>query len=243
MLLLALVSCSRKEDISPKNGTVIGSISPAGAATGLTLTATDGKVYTATPDALTGSFTVAQLPLGNYSITTTPAVGYTIPAPVSVAVSATSTTVAPIKLSRDGIIRGSMTWTVGGTTFTASRFYGELSNTIVSIVGATQLNGAWHEVALVIPMKDQAGNLVFKGVGTYILGTGEYPFGKYVDNTNSGNATYSTWLANKPVGTVVVTSYNDVNRTIGGTFEFEAAANLNTTGSVTVSKGSFNFQF
>lgn len=100
---LVVDSCdSKKNDPQvqpgPTTAALDGQISPAGAITTVTATDASGKTTTATPSS-TGTYSIPNLALGTYTLTFTPAIGYTAPASSSATLVAGGTTVPTVTVA------------------------------------------------------------------------------------------------------------------------------------------------
>ena len=176
------VTACRRED-APPAGAVVATISPGGS---VTATAADGRAYAAVPDAQTGTFAFPALPAGLYTLSFAQKAPYRTPGTVAVTVVAgTTTTPVLVPISHDGVVRGNLRWTVRDTTYTANVLNDQLSSHSVLLSGlyapalagpnpyaqARELSFAltevWHQQA------------IFHGVGTYPLGTQDYPWAQY----------------------------------------------------------------
>ena len=247
-----LTSCS-KDSPPPSTGSINstgsieGTLLPVGGVTSVTATAADGQAYQAAPDPATGQLRFATLPAGAYTLTFTTILAYRTPSPVAVQVVAgTTTRPAFSTLTRDPTIRGTFRWTIGNETYTATRVNGEVSSILVSLSGLASVLGDSHEVAVVIPLRGVDGQPIFRGVGTYELGRGEfYPFGQYTFFRGGMNQTFSMYRTRYPVatGTVTVTRFDPQAFAIAGTFTFSAEAATNATGAVNVTQGQFDLTF
>lgn len=241
-LLLGSSACHKEADEVLAPGAITATILPAGYVTQVTATTASGQAYTAVPDATTGVVRLPQLPAGAYTLAVSTKQAYKTPAPQQVQVKAGQTTTLYYStLTRDATLRGTLSWVENGTRYTATNLLGEVNSGIVSVDGYVSSGGVAREVAFVIPTSGQPSNL-FKGVGTYTLGTQEYPFGKYVTTNSLGPSTWYTSWQGANVGQVTITQYDPAAFTLAGTFSFTAAPfsnPTNTPGSVTISDGSF----
>jgi hypothetical protein len=241
-----LTSCS-KDDAAP-NGSIEGTILPAGGVTTVTATATDGQAYQVVPDPATGQLRFATLPAGAYTLTFTTILPYKTPLPVAVQVAAgTTTRPAFPDLTRDGKIRGALRWTIGNTTYTTTQLLGQVNSSIVSFSGIATTLGASHELIISLPAEFR-GQTIFQGVGTYRMGQ-EYPFGSYTLIPSGGTSyapfTYSTTYPRAGGGgTITVTRFDPKAFVIAGTFEFLAEAQSSAaTGTVNITQGQFDLTF
>lgn len=163
-----LTSCA-PEQAAP-NGSIEGTLLPAGGVTSVTATAADGQTYQAVPDPTTGQVRFASLPAGTYTLSFTTILAYHTPAPVTVQLGA-GTTARPAfaGLTRDAKLRGTLRWTIGNATYSTSQVVGEVNSSLLSFSGVTTALGASHHVLLVLPATYQ-GQPIFQGVGTYRMG-------------------------------------------------------------------------
>jgi|GEM_PF-6969761 hypothetical protein len=243
-----LTGCSKddKNNAAPI-GNIEGTLLPAGGVIRATATAADGRVYQTVPDPSTGQVSFVGLPAGAYTLTFTTTQAYRTPLPVEVQVVARITTRPSFpSLTRDPTIRGTFRWTMGSTTYTATRIAGEVSGVLVSLVGLAATPAVSHEVALVIPLKGADGQPIFQGVGTYELGRQAYPFGEYTFYPNNPMANFSkyrTLYPGPPTGTVTVTRFDPKAFAIAGTFEFSARGVSNATGTVSITQGQFDLTY
>ena len=154
-------------------------------------------------------------------------------------------------ISHDGVVRGTLRWTVRDTTYTANVLNGQLSNHAVLLSGlyapaftgptpyaqARELSFAlpefWHQQAL------------FHGVGTYPLGTQDYPWAQYKYFGVGGGpvpATYITPGTGPPVGAVTLTRFDAQAGVITGTVDFVADGRT-VRGRAAVTQGYFDLTF
>lgn len=245
-LLLASSACHKEAEELVAPGAIAATILPAGYVTQVTATAATGQVYTATPDATTGTVQLPSLPAGTYTVTVATKLAYKTPAPQQVQVKAGLTTALPYStLTRDTKLRGTLSWLENGTRYTATNIYGEVSGSLVSVDGYVLTTGVGREVAFVLPVRGTSASL-FTGVGTYPLGRQEYPFGKYVLSSSPGPYIWYTSPQGSGTGQVQVTQYDPAAFTIAGTFAFTAAPFSNPTGApgdVTITDGSFSLTY
>ncbi|MBF9220956.1 carboxypeptidase regulatory-like domain-containing protein [Hymenobacter ruricola] len=242
-------SCSR--DAVAPSGAVVGALAPVagvGSITAVTATAADGHTYTATPDAQ-GNFSFPTLPPGTYTLTFSTNTSTSSPWRIPVTVVAGSTTTAQVPvLTHDNVVRGKMSWTLNGTTYSATEFGGKFGPYLY-LRGSYKAAGApaqWNDVFLVIPEENKQGK-IFAGPGTYPLGVSEAgAFAEFTTYPNGPLASFSryvTYSVGAPVGTVTLTRYDAEQGIATGRFEFVADANANATGQVAVTNGSFEVTF
>ncbi|GAB2957014.1 hypothetical protein GCM10027048_24230 [Hymenobacter coalescens] len=254
LLSFLLASCSEKgsDDPAPATGQVRGVLTPLGATSRLQLTLATGTEYTAQPDPATGAFAFSGLPAGDYTLTATPTTGFNPTTPVPLTVYANQTTTKNLQMTRDGRIRGTMSWTLNGVTHQATAlFYGQILDNLFSLEGSSpaDASGAFHAVTLVVPQLVRAPGVSFQGVGTYPLGVAEYPFGMVnaYPRAGAGYDRHITSYAGRRLGQVVITHFDLTTRTARGTFEFEAQLVTNNSGNapstVAVTNGRFDVTF
>ena len=226
-------------------GTVAGIIDPADAVTRVELVSSTGIVAPATPNASTGAFSFAGVALGIYTVRFVMAPGfYAVPdiTGLQLSVRTPDVNLNTITAQSNGIPRGTMTWTTGGATYSATSFGRNSGNPNELAVTANSLNSATgtnDELAFYVSYA------VFSGVGTYPLGVSYYATAQYTRSlTNGTTATYRTLTnAASPTGSIVVTSYNASTRTAAGTFAFAAANTSGPSAPLTVTNGTFNLRF
>jgi hypothetical protein len=213
-------------------------------------TAEGGQPATAVPDARTGAFSFADLPAGTYRVGAVPATGFNPPAETTVTVQRGATAKAALQLRRDGRIRGTMSWEQNGTTYSAATFYGDISQNFFSLEGNTPFDvaGRNQNVNFVLPFAGGGNPTPFAGVGTYPVGTAEYPWAGCQFYTRNGPFDqYATSYAGRQVGQVVVTRFDAEAGTAAGTFSFVAFLHLNNSGTATpnqtITNGRFDITF
>ena len=215
-----LESCSHKTaDPAPApapTAVLSGQVTPAGSVVTVTATNAAGVGVTATPDA-TGAYAFANLPLGAYILTFTPAAGYTQPAPVSVTLAAGGTTAPALKVT---LAPASATITVNGGAAMNVPLMG--MNVYATSGGAT---GPGHDVRLHVNPYGTAGptvDLALDGrepqAGTHELNS--YAYNAFYEGpdyiyyyTNLGATQYAN------IGTVTLT-VNAAQHLFSGTFTF-----------------------
>lgn len=251
-MLLVMASCGKDEPkpVAVAPGAIEAQITPAGSIRTVTLTGTGGRTYQAAPDAATGLFSFTGLAPGTYTLTFETTSGYRTPAPVSLRVTAATTT-RPVleRLTRNAKIQGTMSWSVGNTAYSANRLAGEISSDSFVLQGKDSSAVENNEILLIIPkINDQSP--LFKGVGTYEIGTAPFTVARYdYMNEQRLSITYRASLSGSRTGTITITSYDPKAFTIAGTFEFTAPLYdhmrnaPSPTGSITVEKGRFNLTF
>jgi hypothetical protein len=87
----------------------------------------------------------------------------------------------------------------------------------------------------------------FAGVGTYPVGTSEYPWAGCEFYTGNGNFdSYTTFYAGRQVGQVVVTRFDLEARAVAGTSSYGASLNINNSGTASpnqTTNGHFDITF
>ena len=238
--LTATFSCTKKaDDPGPTTGGLAGTVSPADALTGVTATDGGGLTFVARPAAGTGAFALADLKPGTYALSFAPASGYAAPAPRNITVVAGQTAAAgTVVVPGDGTPRGTLTWTVNGTTYTATAFSGTISNQTLDLTATATAGTTRDQLSLNVP-GFQGGS------GTYQLGFfGPGVPGASYSRTVGGIPTleYSTYNTGS-TGTVAVTAFDANARTLSGTFGFVGQGYNATVGSMAVSNGTFNLRY
>jgi hypothetical protein len=247
---LFVLGCTKEGDPAAAAGRIEGTVSPAGAARAVTATAKGGQPLTAVPDALTGAFLFADVPAGAYQLGAVPATGFNSPTEVPAAVQRGATTQATVKLTRDGRIRGTMTWDRNGAAYAAVAFYGDIKRDFFSLEGGTarDANGKIEGVNFVLPFAGGGTPTPFAGAGTYPIGAAEYPWaGAFFHVTNGPLDQYTTAYARRTVGQVVVTRFDPEAGVASGTFQYVTTLQLNNSGSAaptqTIANGRFDITF
>ena len=236
-LLLALVTsaallftaCDDK-NTSPKAGAIAGQITPANAVTTVTATDAGNKATTATPSA-SGEYTINNLTPGDYTLSFTPATGFTAPASQSISVAAGATTTAsPVTVTSGS---GQGTWSVSGTNATATLVQGNLQFGVLSV---TLANTVGQSVILV--MDGYTGSARSFSLGSF--STSSQAMYSQMVGTSSQQWTTAA-LSGGGSGTITITSVNATAspKRVSGTFTFVGQPAISsTTGSKTVT-GTF----
>ncbi|WP_375416698.1 DUF6252 family protein [uncultured Hymenobacter sp.] len=255
-LALFATSCGKDE---PRPAVVPGAIEarviPVGSVRTVTLTGAGGRTYQTVTDATTGVFSFTGLAPGRYILSFETTLAYKAPAPVAVDVAAAGITKLTLKpLIRDRTIRGTMTWTVGDTNYSANSLGGTITDDSLDLSGKDSSATENYEILLIIP-KEENQSALFRGVGAYQLGTAMFPkaiYTNYINNNETLRAyQYRTSSAiPQRLGVITITSFDSKAFTISGTFEFTALAISDSqlfstppTSSITVTKGTFNLTF
>jgi len=240
-LLAAVTACSKKGDDptpvvtppAPTTGGITGTIDPAGSIRTVTATNAGGLTF---PLGVSGSiFRFENLAAGVYTLSFTPAAGYNAPANRSLTVVAGTDAVAgTVSVSPQvSVLRGSVSWEIGATTFTAAT----LSGSLTAVIATAQTGAQADVLTLNLPG--------FNGVGTYRLENINQQNNAQYITSNGGvpTASYSTTVVGGLNGTVTVTSYDAATRTMSGTFGFVATNRVFTSATLTVSNGRFTLSY
>ena len=249
--LFFILSCSKGgEPAVLFTGGIQGTVSPVGAATAVTATVQGGQPVTAVPDARTGAFSFANLPAGTYQLGAVPTTGFYPPTEAAVTVQHGATAKADLQLIRDGRIRGTITWEQNGTLYSAATFHGDIKKDFFSLEGDTPFDVAGRNqgVNFVLPFAGGGNPTPFVGVGTYPIGTAQYPWAGCQFFTPNGNFDqYTTAYAGRQVGKVVVTRFDLAAGAAAGTFSFVTFLQTSTTGNATpdqtITNGHFDITF
>jgi hypothetical protein len=246
--VLLFSACSKKEDTPPTatatTGALDGTVSPAGSITTVTATNAGGLTFPATPNASTGAFAVASLAPGSYTLSFAPAAGFAAPANRTITVVAGATASAgTVQVDRDGSVRGTVSWAANGATFTATVVSGSISilggaGQSLSLTGAATSGTTTETVSFLI------GNFS-PVVSQYQLGNSPYQTAAY-QRTSGGIITGAygqLGTSSSAAGTFNITAANATARTFSGTFGFVAAANAGSTGSATITNGTFSLSY
>lgn len=241
VLPLSFQACSTKETPAPAptTGSIEGVISPAGAVTTVTATTAGGLTFPAAPNASTGAFVIAALVPGPYSLSFTPASRYAAPAARTVAVLAGQVAAAgTVAVQGDGTPRGTMSWTVNGTTYSTTTLTGLVNNTNFDLSASASSGTPTDVVGLYM------GNNSFGGSpGTYGLGSSPYIGAGYVRSVGGIPTLQYTTQNGSGTGSIVVSSFDRNARTLSGTFGFVAPGYNSTMGSAAVTNGTFSVSF
>jgi len=238
-VLTTTVSCSKKNDdpvATATTGKVEGTISPAGAVSTVTATNAGGLTFLDAPNPTTGTFSLADLAPGVYTLSFTPATGYVTPATRSITVVGGQTaTAGTVVAASDGSIRsGTVSWTTDGTAYSTTAVTGQVDADNHTFYFSCASTGTVRD------QLDLALSRSFFGPGTYSLG-GTYESGKLLRTT--GGITTGTYYAGRS-GTLVISSYSMANGTISGTFGFVGAdATTYPLQTVAVTNGTFSLRF
>jgi hypothetical protein len=221
-------------------GNITGSIYPTDAATRVEATSAAGVTVSAVPDATTGAFSFPNLELGTYAVHFVVATGFLQEPDQSATLTLTTTTVAlgTTNIRGNGVPRGTMSWTVNGTTFTATAFTGSISPGNQFVVEGTSTNGNVSD-KLSITLYGSGST------GTYPLGVTPYFSARYTHLVNGiVTATYTTPTSNAQAGIVNIATYDRYLGSTTGTFGFIGVYPTPTaTTTATITNGSFSLRF
>ena len=229
-----LSGCKKDEPAAPITGGLNGTINPAGSITQVTAQGSNGRSLSATPDPITGAFNFNDLTAGQYTLNFTMASGYNpLGTLTPTIVAGQNTGIGTVQAISDGSIKsGTMSWTTGGTTYTATRVEGTINrqSRTFYVKGITTSGGQMDEVS--IRRSIDSG---FAGVGIYTLSFAEYR------RTMAGALTvYADRTTKSPL---VITQYDEAAGTIGGTFSFMAMTGDLGGNSIVVTDGTFSVKF
>ncbi|MDO7875947.1 hypothetical protein Q5H93_14480 [Hymenobacter sp. ASUV-10] len=241
--LLTISSCSsdKKEDPQPTTGSLAGTVNPAGSLSKVTATDAGGLTFVATPEA-SGAFTIADLKPGVYILSFTPATGYLQPGTRSITIVAGQKAAAgTVEVESDGSIRsGTVSWNRDGVAYSTTTVQGSYApqfagaNTLMLLAKAAT-GGTQNQVDIRIDY------LTSLAPNTYQLrrttGPGGVSEGFY---TTSGASATSFYVVD--TGSLTITSFDATTRVLSGTFAFTADGFNNTTGTTSISNGTFRVQ-
>lgn len=233
-----LSGCQKDESATPApptTGSLSGTVSPAGSITRVTAQSSTGLSFSATPDATTGAFSFSGLAAGQYTLSFTMASGYKPTASVSTSVVAgQNAALGTVQATSDGIIKsGTMSWTTGGQTYTATSVEGTINRQngqggILYIKGKS-VNGTQTDMVFL------SRNNGFSGTGNYTLSLAEY-----WRTTASVSEIYRDRTTTNPL---VITQYDEATGTVAGTFSFSGwTGDLGGT-TIHVTNGTFSLRF
>lgn len=192
-----------------QTATLSGQVSPAGSVTNVTATNASGKTSTTAP-ATTGAYSFSAMAVGAYTLSFTPATGYTAPASVAVTLGTSGTTVPTTTLTTT---RAAASFQVDATAVTAAYVF---SQTMVDdrFLTFTVSPGGAPGPTVTINM---AG--LVPVVGSYPLDNNDY-HASYLgaDYTAYYSAKFGTGSATS--GTLTITSVDPAQRRFAGTFAF-----------------------
>lgn len=226
--------------VSPiPTGSITGSIYPADAVTRVEAVSAAGVTVSAVPDATTGAYNFPNLELGTYTIRFVVASGFNSEPDQTATLNLTTTTVAlgPTNIRGNGTPRGTMSWTVNGTTFTATALTGNISAGNQFVVEGTSTTGN---------VSDKLSLTLYSSfsTGSYPLGASPYYSARYTHLVNGiVTAMYSTPI-NAQAGVVNIATLDRFAGTATGTFGFIGVYPTSTaTTTATINNGSFSLRF
>jgi len=237
---LVLSSCGEDKKtapaptLAPTTGTVTGQLTSANSVTTVTATsnATPATTASATPTA-SGAYTFPNLVPGTYTLSFTPATGFTTPATQPVAVTAGSTTTAtPVTVPMGGTGSGaSFTYTLDGTAITANLVSANVVSTSLFIQSSGNQGSRIVTLSLE-PVPTGARSYTVGGAGS----TSE------IGVTEVGGSSLAEWStsATGGSGTITITSVSTNPRRVSGTFSAVALPRgASATGTRTLTAGTF----
>ena len=255
LLCLSLAACKKEtvttEEQTTVNGSVSGTISPAGAAEVIVLVSDNDPegMTTFQLDPVKTSFSVPQLKPGNYKLYFVPKTGYTLAkteydAKVTAGANAD---IGTITLTSQVNPFGPLT-PIFGVSSTSS-FTQKLDGKGVGYNGSASYNGT----DVVIAGEITEGNYMKLIHNTYstsikvagVTAPGTYPATiSYVSNQRKPNLV-KTWSSAQEGGnaTVVVTSIDALNKKISGTFTGKLINTFGNTSYSATTEGSFNVTY
>jgi|GEM_PF-1539734 len=238
-----LSSCSsdKKEDPQPTTGSLAGTVNPAGSLTKVTATDAGGLTFVATPNA-SGAFTIADLKPGIYELSFTPATGYLQPGTRNITIVAGQKAAAgTVEVESDGSIRsGTMSWNRDGVAYSTTSVQGSYAplfgaaNTLT--LQATTTTGNTQDL-----LEIRIDYLTSLAPGTYQLRRTTGPGGVSEAFYTVATAAIPSFYAVN-TGSLTITAYDAATRVLTGTFGFTADGYNGSTGSLTVSNGTFRAQ-
>ncbi|MCC3158915.1 carboxypeptidase-like regulatory domain-containing protein [Hymenobacter sp. 15J16-1T3B] len=241
LLLFAGLTGCNDSNPAPAPGSMRGVIRPAGAVRAVQTTSNNVNT-SATPDPVTGAFTLPDLPPGSYVLGFRPAAGYREPTAQAYTVKSGQTTDAgTVDAVRDGSFRsGSVNWNADG----AARAVTDL----LGYADATGHRFAFSALSLdlnapVVTADRLQINLdgVFTGVGDYAIGGAAGSSAVYGRGVSSqSTVTYRSGTAS--TGTLRVLTYDAEAGTMTGTFSLTLPAETGS-GSVSITNGTFSLRF
>lgn len=235
-LLLSCGSCERpKEPPRPAIGSILGIVSPAGAAARVKATDAARRTYAVEP-APDGSFALHNVPNGDYQLTVEPQADYTEPALGRCLVSFGSTNLDTVLLLplRPAGGAGLLGYSVGEQGVRFASVTAALSGTQLLLTATRARPGGLPDAEQVLMQLTE-----FTGPGSYECGRTATVI--YQQRPTSGTLPYR-WSTATPEGrgTVRITYHDPVARRLAGVFVFEAGAvNSATTGLYHTTNGYF----
>ena len=260
LLLPAAIACTKKEpDPQPMpgpsaTGSVDGTISPVGSVDVIRLNqpGISSSLQAIQPDVL-GYFKFPFLADGTYNVSfqTSSASGFVAPAPRTITVTngglaSLGTILVNTTAPTSFALRGSVSWNVGGGTYTSTTIGGRatLTNGVVTdlwVLATSQSGNLANIVGLNIPYFGGTGlyrleNVTLGPWATYLRTSGGVPNGSFTTENYSGIQ-----------GTITVTGADATARSLTGTFGYTAYdrnGSVNQgTDRITVSNGSFTLSY
>ncbi|MFD1872636.1 carboxypeptidase-like regulatory domain-containing protein [Hymenobacter bucti] len=230
-----LSGCQKDEPATPTTGNLSSTVSPVGSIIKVTAQNSTGLSFSATPDAATGAFSFSGLVAGQYTLSFTMASGYKPMASVSTSVVAgQNTALGTVQATSDGIVKsGTMSWTTGGQTYTATITAGTINRQVgqsgtLYIKGRSVNGNQTDEVSL-------RRNNGFSGVGSYTLSLAEY-----WRTTVGASEVYRDRTTDNPL---VITQYDETTGTMAGTFSFWGWTGDLGGNTIIVTNGTFSLRF
>ncbi|WP_303311188.1 hypothetical protein [Hymenobacter sp. BT730] len=215
-------------------GAIRGQISPFTAIKNVVATNSNGKTYNVIPESSNGQFTLF-VEAGTYTLSFIPVNGYDAPAERSVTVIAEgNTNVDLVNVSKTvNTVTGTMTWVFNGVTYSATKLQCTIIGGELFIAGdAINGNNTEH-----VDIETNPQLPVFSGVGGYKIGN---PLMAHYDRSG---AMIPLYYGFPTTGYMTVTSFSSSARTIKGIFEFSATGIHGTSGTVSITNGSFDLSY
>lgn len=192
-----------------QTATLSGQISPAGSVTTVTATDASGKANTTAPGT-TGAYSFSALAVGAYTLSFTPAAGYTTPASVAVTLGTSGTTAPATTLT---------------TTRAAASFQVDATAVTAAYVFSQTLAGDRFLTFTVSP-GGAPGPTVHIDIPGLVPVVGSYPLDNDDYNASYLGADYTSYYSAKfgrgsaTSGTLTITSVDPTQRRFAGTFTF-----------------------
>ncbi|WP_035568075.1 carboxypeptidase-like regulatory domain-containing protein [Hymenobacter sp. IS2118] len=221
---------SSKSDPTPTTGIISGQVQPVNSVATVTATDASNKDFTAKPSS-TGAYSIDGLAAGTYTLSFTPATGYSAPATQSLTVTAGKTvTAAAVTLTQGGSGR----FTVGSTTTTPTLILGNLLSGNLSITLASTTGRS-----VVFNLDGYTSTARTYSLANQLFTATQLIYSEQVGTTAQQWTTAGFLSNNLGSGSVVVTSVGSNPRRVSGTFTATAyPATSATTGTRTIT-GSF----
>ncbi|RZK20987.1 MAG: carboxypeptidase regulatory-like domain-containing protein [Hymenobacter sp.] len=228
-------SCgSKKDDPQAQSQTAVlsGQVTPAASVATVTATDASGKTYTATVTG-TGAYAFAAMTVGAYTLSFSPATGYTAPAAVAVTLGAGGTTAPAVTAA---LAPATATYTVDGTAMTANYIFSQgMASSSSRMLTFTANPGAAPPTVTVFL------DGLLPTVGTRSLTTNannaRYMAPNYELYLSDGGAALGLPMS----GTFVISAVSTSPRVFSGTFSFVGTAGSSTASPVarTITNGVF----